>query len=1406
MTTRPNQRRYAPGKKPSSFQFESLEPRNLLTTVPGIAQWGIADPYSSDLLTQFQAEVPVVQQVDVLRSHLNADQADSFQLISQEQDDLGFEHFKYQHERNGIPVESSVYTVHAKDGLIVSLSGEYHSLSSTEAQPRLSQQQALNQALDFVDADNYIWQNENFKELIGGHDHGLDTELPEGDLVYSSGQLAYKFDIYAMQPHSRSLVFVDASDGKIIDFQEMFHGFDVPASGPTLYDLNKSFTAEFTGAEYRLREVGNASEPAIQTFTLNQSEDYADAVDFISNTASFNDPGHDLGNQTHWGTEQTWDYFFTEHGRDSYDDAGATLISYVSFGQDYSNAFWNGTFMTYGDGNGTTRGPLVSLDIIGHELAHGVTQFSAGLIYRNHSGALNESFSDIFGESVENHARGTNDWLMGGDIGLNGNPGQFRSMADPNLYNDPDTYLGDYWFSGNGDQGGVHVNSGVQNKWFYIMTNGEAGTNDTGHTYNVTAVGMQDAADIAYRNLTTYLTPNSTYPDARVGAIRSAIDLFGVGSQQHLSTMEAWDAVGVYDLNEEITLYPVLPLGSQVFQGEVMGDVEFETDAANLQLALDANQNLTLAITNVSGSLLPAVTITDSLGTVIASQTATATGDTLLFDNIPILDADIYTISVAGDVASTGIFQAKVLLNASHDIELLEIGTNDTLLTAQEIDSSALTQGHIPNSIVDRLAVLGELAAAGAVASGGDDFETGSLDSEVWQTFSSGTNGRIEVANDTNTPNGIYALSMDVDAPGFNLNEAILTIDLATATEVELTFSQASFGDETHILPATFTGSFNGDGVAISDDGVIWHTVWTNVSTPNGLWVDYVVDLDQAVADAGIEFGEDFQIKFQQYDDFPRISDGRAFDNIGFGETSAADWYSLTVQPGESITAVATQIQQSTTPLLVELFDATETLLLTSVNALNTLDAYIQSFISTATEDEIYYLRVSGETEMYSLVVTTGGTFDLEQDFVQDITGLEGVLGHVAGSLPSYAEPDDVPSGSEISAAFTDVTLSDDVTGGGIYAITSGFTAPTGLNVFAPTPEGNSGDDDGFRDGVNEFRADFANLQSFVSIDVGSDDTLDVAFLRAYDDADNLLEEVIGAGVPINDSETLVINRPSADIAYVIAAGVGSHTAPLDNLVYLNPVTDGDAFLTTASVGDEIEFRAYLPGGGPFEFVNRLSEINGNQLQMYLVDPNGDTVDTAGPNEIIAHRAALEGDYQLFVIANAFDGEYYITRDTGVVSVGGLASKFLDGVPTAGTLADSNVSNDAFWQIDPSPTTNPAKQVVDLLLISQASVFSPTIFGFRLEATMVGGPQGDVIQQIELWNESAGTWEILDTRVASDSEIRTDVYASGDPARFVHPLTGEILARVQYFSPGFSGTPFAWTVDVDQAAFRVGEY
>ena len=179
------------------------------------------------------------------------------------------------------------------------------------------------------------------------------------------------------------------------------------------------------------------------------------------------------------------------------------------------------------------------------DFTHGLTSNTANLIYSAESGALNESFSDIFGTCVENYATPADwDWLIGED--LSSSP--FRSMSDPNSHGDPDTYFGTNWASlTGGDSGGVHTNSGVQNFWFYLLSEGGSGVNDNSDAYNVTGLGISTAAKIAFRSLTLYLIESSEFADARFYSIQAATDLYGACSPEVESTTNAWYAVGVGD-------------------------------------------------------------------------------------------------------------------------------------------------------------------------------------------------------------------------------------------------------------------------------------------------------------------------------------------------------------------------------------------------------------------------------------------------------------------------------------------------------------------------------------------------------------------------------------------------------------------------------------------------------------------------------------------------------------------------------------------------------------------------------------------------------------------------------------------------------------------------------------------
>ena len=172
----------------------------------------------------------------------------------------------------------------------------------------------------------------------------LEGDLPTGELVFISNPmgeltLTYKFDIYALEPMSRNYVFVDAHSGDIVDTHTRIHDIDVPATGTSLYNGTVSFTADDTGTEFRLRK-DNGGVNGVETYDLNNGTSYGAATDITHPTADFTDPDDSIGVSAHWGAEQTLEYFFTTFGRNSYDDAGTALLSYVSYGNNFVNAFW----------------------------------------------------------------------------------------------------------------------------------------------------------------------------------------------------------------------------------------------------------------------------------------------------------------------------------------------------------------------------------------------------------------------------------------------------------------------------------------------------------------------------------------------------------------------------------------------------------------------------------------------------------------------------------------------------------------------------------------------------------------------------------------------------------------------------------------------------------------------------------------------------------------------------------------------------------------------------------------------------------------------------------------------------------------------------------------------------------
>ena len=274
---------------------------------------------------------------------------------------------------------------------------------------------------------------------------------------------------------------------------------------------------------------------AMNTSPESNSFDYDHSK---NNSSSWNDRIQVSG---HYNSGQAYEYYTQVHQRNSINDMGGNIVCFVNVseknGSSLENAYWNGNAMFYGNGGNAFEPLARALDVAGHEISHGVVQTTANLKYENQSGAMNESFADIFGAMIDR-----NDWKIGEDVvKLSVFPsGALRDLANPNnggsSLNDAGwqpKHMNEFQNLPNtpqGDNGGVHINSGITNHAFFKIA---------------TSIGKSNAEDIFYRALTKYLVRSSQFIDLRVAAERSAIDLFGNGSAQLAAVQTGFNEVGI---------------------------------------------------------------------------------------------------------------------------------------------------------------------------------------------------------------------------------------------------------------------------------------------------------------------------------------------------------------------------------------------------------------------------------------------------------------------------------------------------------------------------------------------------------------------------------------------------------------------------------------------------------------------------------------------------------------------------------------------------------------------------------------------------------------------------------------------------------------------------------------------
>ena len=378
-------------------------------------------------------------------------------------------------------------------------------------------------------------------------------------VVYARSEapvLAWDVRVYSDQADgtpSEHHVIVDAVNGSMLESWDDIHTAAASGSGKSLYSGTVGLTTDLVGSTFYLRDPSRGGN-----YTVNLNNGTSGGSTF---TDADNAWGTGLASSTQsaavdaqYGTAVTWDYFKNVHGRNGIANNGAGAYSRVHYSTRYNNAFWSDSCfcMTYGDGDGSSFTPLVSLDVAGHEMTHGVTSRTAALVYSGESGGLNEATSDIFGAMVEFYAANAadgGDYLIGEKIyrgGVNG----LRSMVNPSS----DGGSADCWYS-TVKRLDVHYSSGVANHFYYLLAQGTSNGSPSktcvaGNTRVATGngtlagVGRAKAEKIWYRALTLYFTSSTTFAGARAATLRAAGDLYGAGGMESTAVANAWTAVG----------------------------------------------------------------------------------------------------------------------------------------------------------------------------------------------------------------------------------------------------------------------------------------------------------------------------------------------------------------------------------------------------------------------------------------------------------------------------------------------------------------------------------------------------------------------------------------------------------------------------------------------------------------------------------------------------------------------------------------------------------------------------------------------------------------------------------------------------------------------------------------------
>jgi len=567
---------------------------------------------------------------DIHKTELGIGENNSFKIIKSFEIKSNSTVIKYKQYYKSLEVVGGNYILHMRNNILEKATGNLLPYLEISIKPSLSFDDIKTNISDQLQTSMIKYDYwANLDEIqVDYKNKGLkiiDAAYPNFSGNY---QLAYKVAAITQDdlPFDED-IYINANTGKLINHFSNIHVHNVPGVVKTKYYGEQNVTIDSLNPnDYYLRDLSRGDG----VITLNNE------LSVFRNNSNYwdleNEEQDEVACDLHYCASSFYDLMYDHFGWSGIDGEGSELVTVAHVGGKFLvNAFWDGTRARFGNGDCDRYQPLTTLDIVGHEFAHGLTDHTSDLIYRNESGALNESMSDIFGKALEYYYDNENfNWLIGDRIRLNEDVNVIRSMSNPIERNDPKFYKGEFWWTSTGDNGGVHSNSGVLNHWFYLLVNGGMGVNEIGEDYNISALSFDDALQIVFNMQRSYLTENSNYYDALIAAVESAKDLFGeeiypsftLINQGRTSILKGTKLIARFTSNnnidafsEEITLNTDFEVGDSFsymfnspFTNELVNNGSFTVSIALLEnqdnLLVEAQGNFGTSETNGKDILL----------------------------------------------------------------------------------------------------------------------------------------------------------------------------------------------------------------------------------------------------------------------------------------------------------------------------------------------------------------------------------------------------------------------------------------------------------------------------------------------------------------------------------------------------------------------------------------------------------------------------------------------------------------------------------------------------------------------------------------------------------------------------------------------------------------------------------